>query len=120
MEHAFNNHFFKYHIWKPSLRPQKSNRFNNNIAHASRFFVHFFAATARLRRETAQFHVLWRTKTEDNNFLFLFLNPRRHCYLRSPFFGRARERGVQFRHVVYEVWFVNCLFSSFQTWYLQK
>ena len=26
---------------------------NNNFARASRFFVHFFAVTARLRRETA-------------------------------------------------------------------
>ena len=26
---------------------------NNNFAHASRFFVHFFAVTARLRRESA-------------------------------------------------------------------
>ena len=35
---------------------QKSNRFNNqnnNFARASRFFVHFFAVTARLRRENA-------------------------------------------------------------------
>ena len=29
--------FVKYHIWKPSLRPQKSSRFNNNFALASRF-----------------------------------------------------------------------------------
>ena len=43
--------FSKYDIWKPSLRPQKNNLFNNNIARASRFFVHFFAATAR--RESA-------------------------------------------------------------------
>ena len=28
--------FVKYHIWKPSLRPQKSSRFNNNFALASR------------------------------------------------------------------------------------
>ena len=47
---------------------------NNNFAPASRFFVHFSAAVARLQRETTQFHVLSRTKTEDNNFLFLFLN----------------------------------------------
>ena len=26
---------------------------NNNFARASRFFVHFFAVTARLRRETS-------------------------------------------------------------------
>ena len=34
----------------------KSNRFNNqnnNFARASRFFVHFFAVIARLRRENA-------------------------------------------------------------------
>ena len=34
---------------------QKSNRLNiqNNFARASRFFVHFLAVTARLRRENA-------------------------------------------------------------------
>ena len=40
---------------------QKSNRLNsqdNKAARASRFFVHFFAVTARLRRENADFHVL--------------------------------------------------------------
>ena len=30
-------------------------------ARAAHFFVHFFTVTARLRREKAQFHVLWRT-----------------------------------------------------------
>ena len=37
---------------------QKSNRFNeqnNNSARASRFFVHFFAFTAQLRREMTKF-----------------------------------------------------------------
>ena len=37
---------------------QKSNRFNvqnNNFARASRFFVHFFAVLARLRREMTKF-----------------------------------------------------------------
>ena len=29
------------------------NKQNNNSARASRFFVHFFAVTARLRRENA-------------------------------------------------------------------
>ena len=33
---------------------------NNNFTSASRFSVHFFAVTARLRRENAEFHVLWR------------------------------------------------------------
>ena len=43
-------------------------------AHASRFLVHFFAATACLQHETAYFHILWRTWTQDNDFLFLFCN----------------------------------------------
>ena len=60
-----------YHIWKPSLRPQKINRFNNNFARASRFFVHFFTVTARLRHESA---LLWRAKTQYSDFLSLFLN----------------------------------------------
>ena len=37
---------------------QKSNRFNeqnNNSARASRFFVHFFADPAKLRREMTKF-----------------------------------------------------------------
>ena len=40
---------------------QKSNWFrlaNNNFVRVSRFFVHFFAVTALLRRENAYFHVL--------------------------------------------------------------
>ena len=43
---------------------------NNNFARASRFFVHFFAVIARLQRESAWIHVLSRTGTQDNNFLF--------------------------------------------------
>ena len=49
------------------------DRQNNNFARASRFFVHFFAVIARLRRENAYFHVLWRTRTQHNDFLFIFL-----------------------------------------------
>ena len=45
-----------------------------NFARVSRVFVHFFAVVARLQRETSYFHVLWRTRTQDNKFLFLFLN----------------------------------------------
>ena len=33
---------------------------NNNFARASHLSVHFFAVTARLRREITWFHVLWR------------------------------------------------------------
>ena len=50
------------------------DRQNNNFARASRFFVHFLAVVARLRRETDQFHVLSKTGTQNNKFLFLFLN----------------------------------------------
>ena len=56
---------------------QKSNWFrlaNNSFVRVSRFFVHFFAVTALLRRENAYFHVLWRTWTQDHDFLFLLLN----------------------------------------------
>ena len=41
---------------RPQRERHKSNRFNNqnnNFARAPRFFVHFFAVTARLRRENA-------------------------------------------------------------------
>ena len=42
--------------------------------HESRFLVHFFVVTARLRCEIAYFHVLWRRWAYDNDFLFLFLH----------------------------------------------
>ena len=54
----------------------KSSRFNNqnnNFARASRFFVHFFAVTAQLRREkwliSLFFLGFWRTRTQDNERL---------------------------------------------------
>ena len=47
---------------------------NNNFARTSRFFVHFYAVVARLQRETAFFPILSRTCTQDNNYLFLYLN----------------------------------------------
>ena len=37
------------------------NKQNNNLARATRFFVHFFALFAGLRRENAKFRVLFRT-----------------------------------------------------------
>ena len=55
----------------------KSNWFNlqnNNFALASRFFVHFFAVTARLRRENAEFHDVQRKYTSDDEISSLFLN----------------------------------------------
>ena len=47
---------------------------NNNFARASRFFVHFLAVASRLTRKGAYFQVLSKTWTQDNDFLFLFLN----------------------------------------------
>ena len=48
---------------------------NNSSARASHFFSTFFAITAQLRCENASyFHVLWKTWTQHNDFLFLFLN----------------------------------------------
>ena len=56
---------------------QKSNRCNNqnnNFARASRFFVHFFAVAARLRRENPYFHVLKRKCTSDDEISSLSLS----------------------------------------------
>ena len=40
--------------------------------HVHRAFLYsFFAVVVRLRRETSQFHVIRRTGTQDNDFLFL-------------------------------------------------
>ena len=50
---------------------QKSKRLNS-FACAWRFFVCFLAVVARLRRETSLCHVLCRTWTQDNCFLFVF------------------------------------------------
>ena len=47
----------------------------NNFAHASCFFVHFFAIIKWLQHKTSYFHTTfmeWVTTTEK--FLFLFLN----------------------------------------------
>ena len=49
-----------------------SDKLNNNFARASRSLGHFSAVVARPQRETAIFHVLSRTETQDNNFLFSF------------------------------------------------
>ena len=48
-----------------------SDRQKNNFARASRFFMHFLAVVARLRRKISYFHVLWRTGTQTTT-LFLF------------------------------------------------
>ena len=47
---------------------------NKNSARVSRFFVHSLAFVAPLRRKSAYFHLLSRTCTQENYFLFLFLN----------------------------------------------
>ena len=39
-------------------------------------FVHLFAVVARPRRQNAQFHVFWRTLTQDNDFSNSFFKLR--------------------------------------------
>ena len=52
------------------IKPKGFIKRNNNFARASRFLVHVFSVTARLRRESA-FHVLRRTQTKHDEFFFL-------------------------------------------------
>ena len=72
------------------------------------FFFFSWTSIQSLKFNSEKVADTWRTER------------RRHCCLRSQFFGRARERGVQFRYVVYKVWLVSYLFFSFQIWYLRK
>ena len=64
--------------WRRRQRERrKNNTFNNqndNFARASRFFVHFFAVTARLRRENAKFHVVQRKDVHKRRQNFLPLS----------------------------------------------
>ena len=48
-----NNRKFKMKRRRESKKSNSLTRQNNNFARASRFFVHFFAVTARLPRENA-------------------------------------------------------------------
>ena len=51
------------------------NKQNNNFACAIHFFVHFFAVkNARLQRQNALFHVLWRIQKSDDDIFLLFMN----------------------------------------------
>ena len=72
------------------------------------FFFFSWTSIQSLKFNSEKVADIWRTER------------RRHCCLRSQFFGRERERGVQFRYVVYKVWLVSYLFFSFQIWYLRK
>ena len=53
---------------------RKSNRINEHknrdFARVARVLVHFFTVTVRLRRETSELHVSWRTKTQSHDFIF--------------------------------------------------
>ena len=55
-------------VARTSKKLNNFNRWKCNFARASHFFVHFFAVTARIKRES-----LWRTQTSEDNFFFLFL-----------------------------------------------
>ena len=60
---------------KENVKKQfKFNNQTNNFARASRFFVHFYAVTERLRRENDSFHALQRKYTSDDEISSLFLN----------------------------------------------
>ena len=108
-------------FWKPSRRPQKSNKINN-FALASRFFVPFFAVAARFSYTTQMCRISRRGKTQDNYFLFLSFffpltsmqtlgfNPWKICK-HLTIWRRWDNREftfkwqVQLRHVIY-VWLV--------------
>ena len=55
---------------KQALRLAKTTTLHGNHV----FCTFFFAVVARLQRESALFHFLSRTGTQDNDFVFLFLN----------------------------------------------
>ena len=48
------------------------NKQNNNFARVSHFFVHFFAVSARLRRENAYFAFYGERKQASTKFYFSF------------------------------------------------
>ena len=50
------------------------NENGKNFARASRFSVHFVAVVALLQSGSANFYIFSRTGTQNNKFLFLFLN----------------------------------------------
>ena len=64
----------KYENVKKAIGFSRFSNQNNNFTRASRFFVHFFAVTARLRLKNAQFHVVQRTYTSDDEISSLYLN----------------------------------------------
>ena len=74
MKLAFNACEYSFFLTTIFGKPRwglKKNKFENNSARASRFFVHFFVVTARLRHESA---LWWRAKTQYSDFCFLFQN----------------------------------------------
>ena len=52
------------------------NERNNNSTRASRFFVHFFAVSAQLRREMTKFYLIsiWERERQGDKFYHLCLN----------------------------------------------
>ena len=54
-------------------RRRRQQEHHNNFARASCLFVHFFAVTARLRRENAEFHDVQRKYKSDDEISSLFL-----------------------------------------------
>ena len=64
---------------------------NNNFASASRFFVHFFAVAAGLRRESAKFHVLSKDLNTRQRLSFSFSEL---CYSCLEFNSRKKIANI--------------------------
>ena len=61
---------------------------NNNFARGSRFFVvHFFAVTARLRRENAFFTFCWGRERKTTAFVFFSWNVIQPSEFSSKYFA---------------------------------
>ena len=92
-------------------------------------FVLFVAVTARLQCETTLFHVLWKVKTQDNNFLFLFFKFANIWQTEwdeiSVLSLKQHNSLFKLRFCSCQVWSVRAIFSScskqgtFESEYLQ-
>ena len=79
-------------------------KFENNFARASRFFVHFFVVTARLRHERG---LLWRAKTQYSDFRFLF--PKFDTVIRQS----ERDRKSEIKFEAARIHFLSDVCCSF-------
>ena len=59
---------------KNGKRRSRFNKPNNNFTRAPHYFVHFFTVAERLQRKKCLISARSRTRTQDFNFLFLYMN----------------------------------------------